>query len=82
MGMQPALKALVSWGIVRRVFTAGKRVVEFEVLQVPPTRSWSGIGRLGHLIIRSAIPIQGSAMMGRLSEHWRSNGGGKNSNRA
>jgi hypothetical protein len=71
--------ASVSCGMVRRVFTARKRPVEFEVLYAPPPiRSWGGVGGSGHLIIRPAIPIQRSAMMGRLSEHRRSNGGGKN----
>ena len=71
--------ASVSCGMVRRVFTARKRPVEFEVLYAPPPiRSWGGVGGSGHLIIRPAIPIQRSAMMGRLSEHRRSNGGAEN----
>jgi hypothetical protein len=73
-----AIAAPPSCGMVRRVFTARKRPVEFEVLYAPPPiRSWGGIGGSGHLIIRPAIPIQGSAMMGRLSDHRRGNGGGK-----
>jgi hypothetical protein len=80
-GAAIATLALVSCGMVRWVFTARKRSVEFEVLYAPPTiRSWSGIGWPGRLVVHSAkIPeIAGSAMMGRLSEHRRGNGGGKN----
>jgi len=71
---------LVSGGVKRRVFAAHSRRIPStkpEVLHVPVLlRLWDSIGGPAQLIIRCAIIRP--AMMGRLSEHRRSNGGGKN----
>ena len=83
--LPPPTKTLAT-GVKVRIFAADSRRIPstkakvLDVAAVP--RWWGGIEVLVQLIVGSTIPIIGSAMMGRLSEHRRGDSSRNNSDSA